>query len=197
METFTIGLGSRWWVQAFGRSPLVRRSDRIEALVLVFAVMLTVVAVPIAGAIGTLVHDARTRMYAEEAQTRHEVIATATADGMVVPQLRSVAFAAEATWTGSGIGRSGTVAWSDRAKVGDQQHIWVNSAGELVGPPSSPSRADGEAVAVSSAVWLGVAEASAALVYLVRCRLDQRRYAEWDREINASHDNNGRRNHQP
>ena len=135
METFTIGLGNRWWVQAFGRSPLVRRSDRIEALVLVFAVMLTLVSVPIAGAIGTLVHDARTRMYAEEAQTRHEVIATATADGMVVPQLRSVAFAAEAAWTDSGIDHSGIVAWVDRAKVGDQQHIWVNDVGEFVGRP--------------------------------------------------------------
>jgi hypothetical protein len=196
METFTIGLGDRWWVQAFGRSPLLRRSDRIEALVLVFAVMLTVVAVPIAGAIGTSVHDARARMYAEQAQTRHEVIATATADGIVVPQLRSVAFAAEAAWTDSGVNHSGIVAWPDRAKVGDQQHIWVNGAGEFVGPPSSPSRADVDAVAVALAVWLGVGEASAALVYLVRRGLDQRRYAEWDREINASQANNGRRNHQ-
>src|SRR5262245_37084832 len=114
METFTIGLGHRWRVHVFGRSPLVRRSDRIEALVLVLAVMLTVLAVPVAGAIGTLVHDARARMYAEEAQTRHEVVATSTADGMVVPQLRSVAFAAEAAWTDSGIDHSGMVAWPVR-----------------------------------------------------------------------------------
>ena len=196
METFTIGLGHRWWVHVFGRSPLVRRSDRIAALVLVFAVMLTVLAVPIAGAIGTLVHDARARMYAEEAQTRHEVVATATEDGTIVPQLRNLAFAAEAAWTDSGIAHSGTVAWPGLAKVGDQQHIWVNNKGEVVGQPSSPSRADRDAVAVALAVWLGVAGASAALVCLVRRGLDQRRYAEWDREIDECHDNNGRRNHQ-
>ena len=77
MQTFTIGLGHRWWIQVFRRNPLVRRSDRIEVLVLGFAVLLTVVAIPVAGAIGTFVHDARTRVYAEEALTRHEVTATA------------------------------------------------------------------------------------------------------------------------
>ena len=196
METFTIGLGNRWWVRVFGRSPLVRRSDRVEAIALIFAVMLTVLAVPIAGAIGTFVHDARTRAYAEEVQTRHQVIATATDDGTVVPQLRGVAFAAPAAWTDSAIAHSATVAWPDAAKVGDQQLIWVNTAGEFVGPPSTPSRADGESVVVALAVWLAVAEGSVTLVYLVRRRLNQRRYAEWDREVSAFHDNNGRRNHQ-
>jgi hypothetical protein len=189
-----MGLGNRWWVQAFGRSPLVRRSDRVEAIVLIFAVMITVVAVPIAGAVGAFVHDQRIPVYAEE--TRHQVIATATHDGMVVPQLRSLAFAAEASWTDSGIAHSGTMAWRDRAKAGEQQLIWVNNAGGVVGQPSSPSRADAEAVTVALAVWLGAAEASAALVYLVRRRLNRRRYAQWDREIHASHDNNGGRDHQ-
>ena len=69
MQTFTIGVGHRWWTQVFRRNPLVRPSDRIEVLVLGFAVLLTVVAIPVAGAIGTFVHDARTRVYAEEAQT--------------------------------------------------------------------------------------------------------------------------------
>jgi hypothetical protein len=82
MEHFTIGLGNHWWVQAFGRSPLVRRSDRIEAIVLVLAVILIVVAIPIAGAIGTFVLDERTRAYAEEAHSRHQVLATATDEGM-------------------------------------------------------------------------------------------------------------------
>jgi hypothetical protein len=34
-------------------------------------------------------------------------------------------------------------------------------------------------------------------VYVVGRWLDRWRYAQWDREINASHDNNDRRNHQP
>ena len=81
MQTFTIGLGRHWWVRLLGRNPLVRSSDRIEVMVLSLAVLLTVVAVPIAGAIGTFVYDAHTRVYAEEAQTRHQVTATAIEDG--------------------------------------------------------------------------------------------------------------------
>jgi hypothetical protein len=196
METFTIGLGNHWWVRAFGRNPLVRRSDRIEAIVLVFAVMLTVIALPIAGAYGTFVHDERARLYAEEAQTRHQVIATATEDGSVVPQLKGVAFTAEAMWNDAGRNNTGEVVWSGRAKAGDQQNIWVDSQGEFVGQPSSQSRADSDAVVAAMAVWLGAAEASVALVYLVRRWLDRWRYAEWDRQIRGSHNNDDRRNHQ-
>ena len=86
MQTFTIGVGHRWWTGSFRRNPLVRGSDRIEVLVLGFAVLFIVVAIPVAGAIGTFVHDARTRVYAEEALTRHEVIATAIEDGVIVVQ---------------------------------------------------------------------------------------------------------------
>ena len=53
MQTFTIGLGRYWWMRALGRNPLVRRSDRVEALAVALAIVITVVATPIAGAIGT------------------------------------------------------------------------------------------------------------------------------------------------
>ena len=81
-------------------------------------------------------------------------------------------------------------------KAGDQQSIWVNADGAKVGPPSSSSDAAADAVGIAINVWLGVAAASAGLVYLVRRGLDHRRYAQWDREINASRENDGRTNHQ-
>lgn len=194
METFTIGLGNRWWVRAFGCNPLVRLSDRVEALVLVLAVLVAVIAVPIAGAVGTSVFDERTRVYANEEQTRHQVIATATEDCTVVVQGRTVAFAADATWSDSGKVHAGTVIWSNPVITGDRHSIWVDAQGEYVGQPSSPSRAGDEALGVALAVWLGVAAVSAALAYLVRRWLDRRRFAEWDREINASRDS-GREDH--
>jgi hypothetical protein len=195
METFAIGLGNRWWIRALGRNPLVRRSDRIEALVLCLAAVLTVVSIPIAGAIGTFVYEDRTRLYAEEAQNRHQVTATAIEDGSVVMQQRSVSFTAPAAWSAAGRDYSQIVTWSGPVKVGDQQSIWVNSDGVKVGP-SSPSRAAADAVAIAINVWLGVAAASAGLVYAVRRGLDHRRHAQWDCELNASRQNDGRTNHQ-
>ena len=102
MQTFTIGLGHRWWTQVVRRNPLVRPSDRIEFLVLSFAVLVTVVAIPVAGAIGTSVHDARAWVYAEEALTRHQVTATATERGVIVVQPPDISFTARARWTASG-----------------------------------------------------------------------------------------------
>ncbi len=196
MQTFTIGLGRGWWVRLLGRNPLVRSSDRIEVMVLSLAVLLTVVAVPVAGAIGTFVYDAHARVYAEEAQIRHQVTATAIEDGTVVMQPTSLSFTARATWSAAGRDHSDIVMWSDQVKAGDQQSIWVNADGAKVGPPSSSSDAAADAVAIAINVWLGVAAASAGLVYVVRRGLDHRRYAQWDRELNASRDNDGRTNHQ-
>jgi hypothetical protein len=196
MQTFTIGLGRGWWVRLLGRNPLVRSSDRIEVMVLSLAVLLTVVAVPVAGAIGTFVYDAHARVYAEEAQIRHQVTATAIEDGTVVMQPKSLSFTARATWSAAGRDHSDIVMWSDQVKAGDQQSIWVNADGAKVGPPSSSSDAAADAVGLAINVWLGVAAASAGLVYVVRRGLDHRRYAQWDCELTASRENDGRTNHQ-
>lgn len=158
--------------------------------------LFTVVAIPVAGAIGTFVYDARTRIYAEEALTRHEVIAAAFEDGVIVVQPPDISFTARARWSASGREDSGVVEWLGQAKIGDQQAIWVNDAGENVGSPTPPSRADRDAVVIAFAVWVGVACALGGLVYVVRRWLDRWRYAQWDRAINGSRDNNGRRNHQ-
>jgi hypothetical protein len=196
VETFTIGLGRDWWVRLLACNPLVRSSDRIEVMVLSLAVLLTVVAVPIAGAVGTSVYDAHTRVYAHEAQTRHQVTATAIEDGNVLTLPESLSFTAWATWSAAGRNHSEIVMWSDLVKAVDQQSIWVNADGAKVGPPSSSSNAAADAVGIGINVWLGVAAASAGLVYLVRRGLDHRRYAEWDCELNASRENHGLTNHQ-
>jgi uncharacterized membrane protein YdfJ with MMPL/SSD domain len=55
----------------FAPNPLVRMSDRAEVLVLVFVLAAALVIAPVAGVMGTAVHDARAQLYAEESQSRH------------------------------------------------------------------------------------------------------------------------------
>ena len=70
-----------WWVlRAAGRNPLVRASDRLELLLVVLGILVVVVAGACAGALGTAVHDARSRVYIAQAQTRHTVVAEAIDD---------------------------------------------------------------------------------------------------------------------
>ncbi|MET0993627.1 MAG: hypothetical protein ABWY20_05890, partial [Mycobacterium sp.] len=68
MDTFTVRL-PRWPVllRLAGRGPLVRTIDRIEALVLVLAVVVSLIAAPIAAAVGTAVYDSSRQAYAEHA----------------------------------------------------------------------------------------------------------------------------------
>ena len=77
MQTFAIGMPRRWLAcLAAVHNPLVRASDRLEAFVTLLMIIAVTMAVPVAGAIGTAVHDTRSQMYAEQAKTRHAVAAT-------------------------------------------------------------------------------------------------------------------------
>ena len=59
LETFTVRL-PRWPMFAlFRRNPLLRASDRIEALVTALAVTVSLMAVPVTAAVGTAVHHSR------------------------------------------------------------------------------------------------------------------------------------------
>src|SRR4051812_17830613 len=100
MNTFTVRL-PRWPVllRLAGRDPLVRTTDRIEALVVVLAVVVSLLAIPIAAAVGTAVYDARRQTYAEQADTLHTVPATVT-DVPASPQiLRTGTTTVPARWT--------------------------------------------------------------------------------------------------
>jgi hypothetical protein len=196
VQTFTIGLGRLWWVRVLGRSPLVRRSDRVEVLVLSLAVLLIIAAMPVVATIGISVHDARTQLYAEEAQTRHQVTATAIEDAVIEVEPDTVWITARASWTAAGRGHIGIVKWASNVKRGDQQPIWVDKAGESVPEPPPPSHADTDAIGVALSMWFGVAAAAVGLAYLVRRRLDHSRYRQWDRAISASRHNGGQANHQ-
>jgi|GEM_PF-4775931 len=78
METFTLDPRCWWIGRIFGRNPLLRRADRIEALVTLIALVVALVGAPIAGVVGMVVYGARDNRYAQEARERHVVMATVT-----------------------------------------------------------------------------------------------------------------------
>ena len=56
--TFTLDPRCWWIVRSFGRNSLIRVTDRVESLVVMFAVIVALVAAPVAGAVGTGVYGA-------------------------------------------------------------------------------------------------------------------------------------------
>src|SRR4026209_844330 len=116
LETFTVRL-PRWSIFGlFRRNPLLRASDRIEALVMALAVMVSLLAVPVAAAVGTAVHDSRRHVYAQPHHTRHLVTATITDDTDAPDISRTNTATMAARWSAAGAEHTGPVT----AQIGDQ-----------------------------------------------------------------------------
>lgn len=179
METFT--LDPRCWhiARIFGRNPLLRRADRIEALVMLVALIASLVAIPVAGVVGGVTYGARDRLYTQEAHERHTVMATVT-DARVEDMGITVV---QAKWPVAAGQRTGALQLSDQVKAGESVEIWVDKDGNPVVPPTPAWLAVGEALGMAAVTLLAVGVGMAALVAAVRSRLDRARDAAWEREI--------------
>ena len=181
LETFTVPLPRRLFVRLLGRNPLVRATDRVEALILVLAVAISLIAVPISAAVGTVVHDSRSRSYAEQVQTRRPVTATVTGDSHPRRNLESPTVTAPARWFAAGAERTGDVTAPLTAKIGDEIEIWIDDEGLPVARPVNTAR--DEAVAFAAATWWTVSLLAVALFARARITLDRLRYDQWQQSF--------------
>ncbi len=183
MDTFTLRL-PRWPVllRLLGRDPLVRTTDRIEALVLVLAVVVSLLAVPIAAAVGTAVNDSRRHLYAEQADARHTVVAT-VADVPASQILRTGTTIVQARWTADGAEHTGTAKAQSTTKTGDPIEIWVDNNGAQAPAPTPTTRAAVEAVTGALAIWICVAATAATLFTLTRAVCDRIRFTGWQHDL--------------
>jgi hypothetical protein len=184
MDTFTVRL-PRWPVllRLLGRDPLVRTIDRIEALVMVLALAVSLLAAPIAAAIGTAVYDTSRRTYAEQAETRHTVAAIVTDVG-VSPQIaRTGTTTVPARWTAAGAEHTGAVKVQSTVETGDTVEIWVDNNGAQVPAPSSTSRAAAEAAMGALVLWICMVAIATTLFTLTRAACDRIRFRRWQHDL--------------
>ncbi|OBH50312.1 hypothetical protein [Mycobacterium sp. E2479] len=181
METFSVRLPWRLFMRLFGRNPLIRTTDRVEAMVLALVVAASLIAVPISAAVGTAVHDSRSRLYAEQVQTRHPVTATVTGGSHPGRNLESPTVTVPARWFAAGTERTGDVTAPLTANIGDDIEIWVDDEGVPVARPVNTARDDALAFAV--ATWWAVSLLAVALFARVRITLDRLRYDGWQQSF--------------
>jgi hypothetical protein len=187
MQWFTVA----WWrwrlAQARGRNPLVRTSDRVEVAVIAFAVLVSLIVMPFAGAIGTAVHDERAQIYAAQQHDRHQVAAPAD------KAATGPAAVLQARWRAGDVESPDTLDWATPTKDAAGADIWVDNNGRQVGPPASSWQAGADAVVAALAFWMAATALVALLVALVRRGLRHARFNAWNREIAVLvHDNGGR-----
>jgi hypothetical protein len=181
MDIFSVRLPPWPFVQRlFGRNPLIRLSDRVEALVVVLAVVMALMVAPIAAAAGTAIYESRSNVYAEQAQNRRTVTATVIDDSAALnPPTKTMT--ARARWFAAGAEHTGEVKARKTMKPGDSIEIWVDQDGSQVGAPIR-SAAD-EAVAAALAIWWSVVIAAAGLVVGTRAMLNRARHARWQHDF--------------
>jgi hypothetical protein len=165
------------------RNPLRRRSDVIEAWVVLVTGLVMAVGGPAAGvAAGNSVDEALRQGRAE----RHRVpavlkedapTATAAADGT-----NSARVSAVVRWTGpDGAVHTGTARVFEGRKAGDATVVWTDGRGRLVQQPPTPEQIATRSVLAGVSAAAGVGAVSLAGRGIVRWRLDRSRAQEWGR----------------
>ena len=192
MHSFSLRCRSRWIVRAFGRNPLLRWTDRLEACVIVFAIVAVLAVAPVCAVAGTGVYRSHLQLYAAQSRARHSVTATVVEPGPPLHTPHATGGAVLVMWlVGADGARGGEVqvahtAWvsRDRAvKAGDRLGMWVDDAGTPAAAPTPRSQAGLDAVGFGAGIWFVAALGLMAAVGMARSPLNRIRHVQWEREI--------------
>ena len=193
MDSFVIRPTTWPVLRVFSRNPLVRTSDRIDAVMIALAVVLVAVAAACAGVFGTIVHDVAARTYLEEAKTRHTVVAKAVGDSATGFIPGPTAADVYARWQVNGVDHVDLITWDRAVKADAPLQIWVDADGNRVDQPTPVARAGADAVLYAAVAWWVVVLATAQTVVVVRAHTARVRDAQWDREIRSLVEDDGGR----
>ncbi|MFD3401327.1 hypothetical protein ACFWUU_11645 [Kribbella sp. NPDC058693] len=170
---------------SFGHDPLRRRVDRIEAAFLLVAVVVALLVIPAAAALGTTLHDHAAESAAEERASVHQVHArTLESTANAVPSTLGLSTTSvRVKWQDSvGTSHEGKTDVLLGTAVNADVLIWIDQAGAMTGAPptSSDSAALGTAIALTFPLlaWPAIFAA----FRLARRPLDRHRAYEWARE---------------
>jgi len=204
MHSFSLRCRSWWIVRAFGRNPLLRWTDRLEACVIVIAIVAALAATPVCAAAGAGVYRSRLQLYGAQSRARHTVTATVVEPGPPLHTPHATGGAVLVMWlVGADGARGGEVqvahtGWMSRNRAvnaGDRLDIWVDDAGTLAAAPTPPSQAGLDAVGFGAGIWFVATLGLMAAVGMARSPLNRIRHVQWEREIRGFAD--GGRSNRP
>ncbi|WIY00416.1 hypothetical protein QRX60_41215 [Amycolatopsis mongoliensis] len=188
MSTSSNPIARMWRTVLPRRGSVARASDRFQAGLLVFVVLLALAALPVAASIGSETYVRQQNESAQQLGERTPVTATLLADGpdITVSSRAGVAGNAaptDATWVvPDGTRHVGKVLADQGTLKGETLTVWVDRAGNPVDPPLSAAGVLIDAVGVGLGLWLGALALLAACYRLAVFSLDRFRFAQWQQE---------------
>jgi len=185
-----ISVAVRWWrLRPWNANPLMRGSDRIEALAVVLTVAVVLLLVPIAAAVGTASYTQLTE------RSHHAITGGRQVPAIVVdndPEDMSVRDPLSenasrigpmiARWDVEGTEHTGLVDLGTRVEAGETVRIWVDEAGDYMSAPRTGSENAIAALGTALAVLiLGVVGCTLTLLGLHGV-MNRHRMARWQQE---------------
>jgi hypothetical protein len=177
-----------WRARPWNTNPLMRATDRFEAVVRILAAVAVLLAVPVAGAAGTAGYRAAAVRISSDNAAKSVVTAMITGEPKRAVVLSARAevteyhFQAPVRWNQDGRSGTATVEVSAAAKRGDEIPVWLNPDGSQTGPPQRSSVASGKGIGAGLAVLVEIWAGALAVVVVTAWALDGRRRAHWERE---------------
>lgn len=181
MSTNSFALHCRWLTRALGRNPLVRASDRFEALVVLAVIVVGLLAIPLAGRFEARSYAEGLRIVEEQTKTRHTVEAVVVRSN--VPTDFDSPLSVLVQWQEGQHLRTEEVVSSATVKPGGPLTIWLDDAGKVVAAPLTPLDARITAVSTGWTLWALSVIFSGIAALAVRLWLDRSRARGWERAL--------------
>jgi nitrate reductase gamma subunit len=179
-----------------GRNPLTRLGDRVEAALLLLAVLGGLLALLFAAAFGSDTYAAQTARAAQERTTRHPATAVSLAaapsqsystDGAGAPADQTTVPAA--WFDARGARHTGDVLADAGSPAGTHLSVWLDQRGELTTEPLSPSTSAADGVFAAILLWVAITGALTGVYGIGRFAVNRLHSAAWDRAwAEARHD---------
>ncbi|MFI5694629.1 hypothetical protein ACIA58_22440 [Kribbella sp. NPDC051586] len=169
----------------FGRNPLRRRVDRIEAALLLTALTVALLVIPAAAAIGTTIRDRSEQSAAAARAAAHPVHARtleSAADAVPSTLGLSTTLVPVRWYDASGSAHEGQADVLIGTAAGADLTIWLDETGAMTRAPHSPGDSATLGTAVALTLPMLAWPTIFALFCLARRPLDRRRADAWARD---------------
>jgi len=184
-----------WVLCALRRNSLVRRQDRVEAVVRIILLAMLVIAVPAAAFAGRAAGADEAEQILPYTQSLSPVEATVVEVRSAMPsRMPTLTQKVGVEWTEAFQERKEYISTRETVHVGDRLTIWIDEAGKPADPAKQTQRMHNAELSVGLTVWTGTTFFVVAAFAFLRVRLDRRRSAEWDRQWLLLSTGNGRAN---
>ena len=174
-------LASRIRRFTLGSGPLKRGTDTVECLSRFLVLVVVLLSVPVALAVGTAVRTDLTAMARQQAAERTQVTAVVTADAEAPADAAPrTQVPVPARWTSpGGASMEGDVPARPTTRAGDTLTLWTTSDGRRADDPMTAAEVRRSTLVLVGVGWAG-GVAATVLLHAALCRLlDRRRDWRW------------------